>query len=584
MNGTLRRWVGLLIRVALLFAIIWGSNLWLVRIMDSIYSHRSVLAGQPSLEKPTNPLVQQVVLVLIGGLSYDASLEMPYLNTLRLQGLDAQSVGYYPSYSQSAWTTLISGAGPETSDAPLVNLPYEQLQYLTVDDLFTEAKRANLTTAIAGFHWWESMIPEQALDRGFFVSSTGAEADQEVAQAVLDLMNSIPPNLYLIHLSQVDHAVHTYGTGSEEYRAALESVDSHLEEIAQTMSLKRHVLVVASDHGYLGEAGHGGADKEVITTPLVVVGPRVLTGVSTEIHQTDIAPTIAALLGLAIPSAAEGDILFDALVMDEGESTEKWVSWSQQRVELSDVYLESIGQEPLTEAAKGDAEVAYSSLLVRNYASARSLAEFAVRGATAEMIKGRSLRTAREQRQRLPVGLLPVAAIAYLLWRRWSRTTTVMLLCAAATVLIYHLLFLWEGQVYSLSTIDYWWTFATDVLVRTASALVPAICVLIWLVWRQKRRLPLEIAALHYSFALILAFLLAIPLAAAYVLNGLEITWRLPNPLMAFVQVSSLVQLGMAASLTALLPLFTIPLDRVLRWVTSRVGSRTMSTNASQGA
>jgi hypothetical protein len=581
MKATLRRWTSLLIRIALLLVIIWGSNLWLVRIMDSIYSHRSVLAGQPSLEEPTNPLVQQVVLVLIGGLSYDASLEMPYLNTMRPQGLDAQCVGYYPSYSQSAWTTLISGAEPEINDAPLVNLPYEQLRFLTVDDLFTEAKRANLTTAIAGFHWWESMIPEQVLDRGFFVSSAAAEADQEVVQAVLDLMNSVPPNLYLVHLSQVDHAVHTYGTDSEEYRTALQSVDSHLEEIAQAMSLKRHVLVVASDHGYLPSAGHGGADREVITTPLVMIGPRVLAGARAEVHQGDIAPTIATLLGLAIPSAAQGEILFDALVMDEGESTEKWVSWAQQRVELSDVYLESIGEEPLTEAAKGDAEVAYSSLLVRNYGSARSLAEFAVREASSEMIKGRTLRTAREQRQRLPFGVLPVAAVAYLLWRRWSRTTTVMLLCAGATVLIYHLLFLWEGQVYSLSTIGNWWIFVTEALVRTASALVPAICVLIWLVWRQRRRLPLEIATLNYSFALILAFLLAIPLAAAYVLNGLEITWRLPHPLMAFVQVSSLVQLGMAAFLTVLLPLFTIPLDGALRWVTSWVGSRTTSKPAS---
>jgi hypothetical protein len=156
-----------------------------------------------------------------------------------------------------------------------------------------------------------------------------------------------------------------------------------------------------------------------------------------------------------------------------------------------------------------------------------------------------------------------------------------MLLCAGATVLIYHLLFFWEGQVYSLSTIGNWWTFVTDVLVRTSSALVPAICVLIWLVWRQERRLPLEIAALNYSFALILAFLLALPLAVAYVLNGVEITWRLPHPLMAFAQVSSLVHLGMAAFLTVLLPLFTIPLDRVLRWATSRVGSHTASSTAS---
>jgi hypothetical protein len=571
MRGTLRRWAGLLVRLVLLATIVWGSNLWLVHIRDSIHSFRSVLSGQPSLGQPTNPLVQQVVMVLIGGLTYDASLEMPYLNTLRERGLDSPCVGYYPSYSQSAWTTLVSGAGPEMSDAHLVNVPYEELTFLTVDDLFTEAKRANLTTAIAGFHWWERMIPEQVVDRQFFVASTDVEADQLVVQSALELMGNLPPNLLLIHLSQVDEAARTYGPGSDQYRAAVQRADSHLEQIAQAMSLTRNVLLVTSDHGYLAHGGHGGAEREVITTPLVMVGARVTPGTLDRVTQSDPAPTVAALLGLAIPSAARGEILFDALVTDEAESTEKWVSWSGQRVELSDLYLESIGRPPLTEAARGDAEVAYSSLLVRNYESARALAEFAVRGSTGEMIKGRSQRIAQEQRQRLPVGTLTVAAISYLLWRRWTRTTIVLFLSAATTVVIYNLLFLWEGHIYSLSTIGQWWTFATDALVRMATALVPASCVLVWLVWHQKRRRPTEIAQLNYSFALILAFLLALPLAVAYVLNGVEVTWHLPHPLAAFAQVSALLQLGMAASITTLLPLITIPLDRALRWIALRV-------------
>jgi len=579
MRIMLRRWPGLLIRIALLLVIAWGSNLWLVRIRDSVHNHRSVLTGQPSLNDPTNPLVQQVVVVLIGGLRYDASLEMPFLNTLREQGLDARCTGDYPSYSQSAWTTLISGAGPEIGDAPLVNLPYEQLSFLTVDGLFTEAKRANLTTALVGFHWWERMIPEQVLDRRFFVSTTDAQSDLQVTETALELMGHLPPNLLLIHLSEVTGAAQAYGTDSREYRSAVQNADSHLREIAQVMSLTRNVLIVTSDHAYLADGGHGGGDREVVITPLVMVGARIAQGSHDGIRQVDIAPTVAALLGLAVPSAAQGDILFDSITLDEAESTEKWVSWSQQRVELSSLYLESIGQEALTEAARGDAAIAYSSLMVRNYGSARRLAEFAVRESTKEMIKGRSQRSAREQQRRLPLAVLPIAAVAYLLWRRWSPTTAVLFACAVSTVVIYNLLFFWQGHVYSFSTIGDWETFATDALVRTARALVPAVCVITWLVWRQKRRPPIEIATLIYSFALILALLLALPLAVTYVLSGFEVTWRLPHHLSAFLQVFSLLQLGMAAFLTILLPLISIPSDRALRGVASRVGSRTRSAD-----
>ncbi|HJX37265.1 MAG TPA: alkaline phosphatase family protein, partial [Anaerolineae bacterium] len=337
------RWAGLLTRIALLAATIWGSNLWLVHIRDSVEGHRSVLAGQPALGEPTSPLVQQVVIVLVGGLTYEASLEMPFLNDLREQGFDARCRGYYPSSSQSAWTTLLSGASPEISDAPLLDLPYDQLRFLTVDDLFTEAKRANLRTGLAGFHWWERLVPEQVVDHRFFVAATNAEADDLVAETALTFVSNLPPNLLLVHLSQVDHAARSHGTDSPQYREAVQGADSLLRRIAQAVSLRRNVLVVASDHGYLAHGGHGGADREVILAPFVMVGGRVTPAQDREIDQADVAPTIAALLGLAVPSAAQGEILFDFLAMDEGESTEKWVAWSQQRVELSDVYLQSVG-------------------------------------------------------------------------------------------------------------------------------------------------------------------------------------------------------------------------------------------------
>ena len=568
-----RRYGGLLVKVALLVVIIWGSNLWMVRIRDSIVHYRSVLRGQPSLGRPGSPLVQQVVLVVVGGLRYDASLQMPYLNSLREQGTEARCKGYFPSYAQTAWTTLISGAEPEINDAPLLDVPYEEIDFLTVDDLFTEAKRANLTTALTGFQRWERMIPNQVLDRSFFVSVADAEADSQVTEAALEFMRSLRPNFLLIHLGQVGYAGQTFGAASRQYRSAVRRVDSHIREIAQAMSLSRNVLIVTADHGYLANGGYGGGEEEVVITPFVMVGGRVVAGPYEEIDQADTAPTIAALLGLAMPSAAQGEILFDALVLDEAESTEKWVSWAQQRVELGNLYLESIGQEPLSEAAKGDAEIAHSSLQVRNYGSARRLAQFAVQGADDEMNRARSQRIRKEQRFRLPIALLAIGVPAYVLWRRWSRTTAAFIISALATILIYNLLFTWEGHTYSFSSMGDWHTFLAEATMRMATALIPSILVIVWLIWRGEKRQPVEIAATNYGFALILAYFLAFPLMIGYVPNGSEITWHLPDPLIAFLQVSALVQLAVAAFLCLLVPLVTIPLDSLLRWPRVKVRS-----------
>lgn len=571
MPVAVRRYTGLLVRFVLLVVILWGSNLWLVRIRDSMHNHRSVLRGQPSLQEATMPLVQQVVVIVVGGLRYDASLQMPFVNHMRQDGFEARCMGHFPSYSQSAWTTLISGAGPEISDAPLVNAPGEELRFLTVDGLFAEAKRAHLTTALAGYQWWQRLIPEQVLDAGHFVATTDAQADGQVVEAALHFLDSLRPNLLLVHLSQADHAARTFGANSKEYRAAVRRVDSHVREIAQSMSLTRNVLVVAADHGYLSNGGHGGGDEEVLITPLVMTGGRVAPGPHADVDQADIAPTIAALLGLAVPSAAQGQILFEALLLDEAESTEKWVSWAQQRVELGNVYLESIGGERLSESTRGDAQIAHSSLVVRNYGSARSLAGFAVQEAEQEMTTARAQRINRERQSRLPIGLLVIGVGAYVLWRRWSRTTSALTISALATVLIYNLLFVWEGHVYSFSGVGEWNAFLVQVISRMATALIPSLAIMVWIVWRGHDRTPVEIAVINYSFALILALLLALPLLVGYIINGSEITWYMPDPLFAYLQVSALSQLGVAAFLLLLLPLVTVPVHWILRWIRLKV-------------
>ena len=151
----MRKAVLIILTITLLCSVAAAAYTWVNALVNSIYGYRSPLKGNPPLTEQVNRrLTSQVVLVLIDGLRYDTSLQMPYLNTLRKQGAHARLLSQPPSTAQPAWTALISGTGPETNDAPLFDRDYEWIPPIAVDHLFAALNRAGVSTGIAGFHWW----------------------------------------------------------------------------------------------------------------------------------------------------------------------------------------------------------------------------------------------------------------------------------------------------------------------------------------------------------------------------------------------------------------------------------------------
>ena len=88
-----------------------ASYLWAMVLLDSLYKYESPFKEKLPFGQPTQPLVQRVVIVVVDGLRYDTSLEMPHLNSLRAEGASGVMVGIPSPASLPAWTTLVSGAG-----------------------------------------------------------------------------------------------------------------------------------------------------------------------------------------------------------------------------------------------------------------------------------------------------------------------------------------------------------------------------------------------------------------------------------------------------------------------------------------
>ncbi len=555
----------IVLSLILLAAIAYGAFQWAFGLMGSFYAYRSPLRGSLPPGDQTDPLARQVVLVVVDGLRDDVSQDMPFLNQLRRQGAWAQAIGHPPSFSQPTWTTLVSGAGPEISDAPLLNVENRaDIRPITVDTLFSEAHRAGLTAGLAGYDWWERMVPAEVRYAEFFVAGEDAAADREVLDAARRFLANFRLNFLLVHFDQVDLAGHEHGGASPEYAQAARRVDDALRDIAGAMDLRRSVLIVTADHGHLDRGGHGGGEPVVLTTPLVMVGPVVEPGRYEPVDQTDVAPTVAAILGLAFPGAAQGRVRYEMLRLDEAQRAEKEVALAQQRVALGARYLSSIGRGPLTEESGGDVVVARSSLAVKNYASAYRLADIAVAQIDEEMAEARAGRIADEQRRRQPLAIAVVAIpILIWLWRR-SRRTLALTVAAFVSVSTCIALLVRQGGPYSLSGVTGLTPFLLGIAGRVGLSLaVGAVLVLLWLLIEGERS-AWRVAGAVYAFSFIVIYLWGLVAATGYVLVGRGLTWYVPDLLVVFLYLLALLQIMLTAALSLLLPLPVVVLHGLI--------------------
>ena len=563
----MRKAGSIVLSILVLFFVAAAAYRWVNALVNSIYGYRTPLKGTPPLtEVRSRPLTSQVVLVVVDGLRYDTSFQMPYVNSLRQQGAQARLVSRPPSNPQTAWTTLISGAGPETNGAPAFDRSYELIQPIAVDHLFAALNRAGFTGGIAGFHWWEKLVPPELLYTKYFVHTEGDAADRQVVDRALVFLNEFRPNFLLVHLGQVNVAGQQYGAASDEYQQAALRCDEYIRLLATNMNLKRSVLIIVSSHGHLDVGGHGGSEAVLLHTPFVMAGENVLAGNYGTLSQTDLAPTIAALLGTPVPSAAQGGMRLDMLKMDRADKAEKLVALASQRVRIGSIYLYSIGISGLSETAEGDALVARSSLRVKNYESAAELASLAVQQTDREMTEGRRSRLWKERRQRAAPAALAALVPLWITWRKRSRATAWSILAALLAAALYHGLFLRQGNVYSFSRIPAAGLAATlnPSLQRAALAMAAGALIIIWRTWREQERSIFAVIIRTYGYAALQLYFIGLVVGGCTWWNGLRLTWYLPDFTVAYVHFATLMQAMLIAAIAIPLPIVVVIVQRTL--------------------
>ena len=76
----------------------------------------ALAASKPMVEPPPSPpLAERVVIVLIDGLRYDVSRDLPFLNELRARGIDGRARAQYPTFSRPGYVNILTGVPPAHS-------------------------------------------------------------------------------------------------------------------------------------------------------------------------------------------------------------------------------------------------------------------------------------------------------------------------------------------------------------------------------------------------------------------------------------------------------------------------------------
>ena len=255
------------------------------------------------------PLTKRLALVVLDGVRFDVATDgrrMPRLAERFRSHAGAELWAEPISMTASAATVFGTGAHADLSLA----IRNETAQATLFEDLFTIARVAHLRTGTVGDQVWVGLYPT-----GWDVTraephllAVGVDDDAATflsAEALQTL--DLPLDVGVYHFPTPDHMAHGYGVASPVYETYIKGFDAQLDVMLERFSRDTTVIVVG-DHGATMAGIHGSNTDEQRRTLMVAYGPGIVAGAHAlpPVDEIDLAPTMAALLGISTPRSARG--------------------------------------------------------------------------------------------------------------------------------------------------------------------------------------------------------------------------------------------------------------------------------------
>jgi hypothetical protein len=233
---------------------------------------------------------------------------------------------------------------------------------------------------------------------------------------------------------------------------------------------------------------------------------------------TDIAPTLAALLGTSIPASNQGHVLIDMLTLPSERNVSIQNALIIQQTQLLKVYAKAIGSS----INVGDGEiVSATETALKQAIQARLSSERIWRNMLAAFL-----------------AILP----GYILFVRKDRKALWLMAGAILYVVLFNLRYAFiDGRTYSLASIEgaNWliiYTGTTAFVAGLIAWVVPMIGLRAFAAGSHKT----IVTTLGYIWFVM--YLLALPILLSFAINGLSVTWTLPEWNTIFIGLLSLIQ------------------------------------------
>jgi hypothetical protein len=291
--------------------------------------------------------------------------------------------------------------------------------------------------------------------------------------------------------------------------------------------------MIVSDHGQIDAGGHGGPEAINLIEPFILVGAGVWPGYFGNMQMVDVAPTGAALLGVAIPATTQGRVLTWMLTLDPAVMAALPDATEKQQKQLFDSYTLMIGTSA---TLKDDSENPDPVLKYE-----------------AGIDRARENRLRGEVMGRIFFILIPLAAAVYFVWKYRGRKLLERILLFFLYGLVFTAVYMLAfRQTFSLSRVQSETGMILGIMVSSAAGFLVA-----WLVNAFMRRFFSEgaeaVADNTLALAGVFMGLLSLFVAAHFIVNGPVVQWTLPEMNTAFFGLLSLLMILSLAILGGLL-------------------------------